>query len=397
MGYKRGYTHGQQSKKRLTAAFVRAVPTAGKYHDTHGLILRVMPSGSKQWVQRLVIQGRRRDIGLGGYPLVTLAEARDKAFANRKLARAGGDPIATKRHPDVPTFEQAAAKVFEIHRPNWRNAKHAAQWTATLRDYVFPKIGNKRVDLVSTADVMEVLLPIWSEKHATARRVRQRISTVMKWVVAQGLRQGNPAGDAIGAALPKNGNIQRHHQALPHADVGGAIEAVHRSGASVSSKLAFEFLVLTACRSGEVRNARWNEIDLGARKWTIPAERMKTKRPHRVPLSGRAVEVLHEAREMADVSGLAFPSPTGRALSDRTLSDLLRELGIAAVPHGFRSSFRDWAGECSSAPREVMEAALAHVVGGVEGAYARSTLFERRRKLMSDWAAYLANDAGREG
>ena len=274
-------------RKRLTDAFVRTAMPAGKYHDAHGLILRVMPSGSKQWVQRLVILGKRRDIGLGGYPLVTLAEARDKAFANRKLARAGGDPMAVQRRRDVPTFEEAAVRVIELHRPNWRNTKHAAQWTATLRTYAYPKIGNKGVDQVSTADVMAVLLPIWNDRHETARRVRQRIGTVMKWAVAQGLRQDNPAGDAIGAALPKNGGIQRHHQALPHAEVAGAIETVYRSGASASAKLAFEFLVLTACRSGEVRLANWDEIDIDASEWTIPAERMKTKRPHRVPLSGR--------------------------------------------------------------------------------------------------------------
>ena len=379
-------------RKRLTDAFVRTAVPAGKYHDAHGLILRVMPSGSKQWVQRLVILGKRRDIGLGGYPLVTLAEARDKAFANRKLARAGGDPMAVQRRRDVPTFEEAAAKVIELHRPNWRNTKHAAQWTATLRTYAYPKIGNKGVDQVSTADVMAVLLPIWNDRHETARRVRQRIGTVMKWAVAQGLRQDNPAGDAIGAALPKNGGIQRHHQALPHAEVAGAIGTVYRSGASASAKLAFEFLVLTACRSGEVRLANWDEIDIDASEWTIPAERMKTKRPHRVPLSGRAVEVLHEAREIADSSGLVFPSPTGRALSDSTHSKLLRELGIVAVPHGFRSSFRDWASECSNAPRAVMEAALAHTIKDkVEAAYARSDLFKRRRKLMDAWARYLVN------
>ena len=385
-------------RKRLTDAFVRTAVPAGKYHDAHGLILRVMPSGSKQWVQRLVILGKRRDIGLGGYPLVTLAEARDKAFANRKLARAGGDPMAVQRRRDVPTFEEAAVKVIELHRPNWRNTKHAAQWTATLRTYAYPKIGNKGVDQVSTADVMAVLLPIWNDRHETARRVRQRIGTVMKWAVAQGLRQDNPGGDAIGAALPKNGGIQRHHQALPHAEVAGAIETVYRSGASASAKLAFEFLVLTACRSGEVRLANWDEIDIDASEWTIPAERMKTKRPHRVPLSGRAVEVLHEAREIADSSGLVFPSPTGRALSDSTHSKLLRELGIVAVPHGFRSSFRDWASECSNAPRAVMEAALAHTIKDkVEAAYARSDLFKRRRKLMDAWARYLVNGMGEKG
>ena len=209
--------------------------------------------------------------------LVTLAEARGGALANRKLARADGDPIAAKGR-GIPTFEEASAKVIEIHRPNWKNAKHAAQWTATLRDYVFPRIDRKRVDLVTTADVMAVLLPIWNDKHETARRVRQRIGAVMKWSVAQGYRQDNPASEAIGAALPRNGGVQRHQRALPHGEVADAIEAVRQSDATVSVKLAFEFLVLTAYRSGEIRLARWDEINLEGGEWTVPAERMRYRR-----------------------------------------------------------------------------------------------------------------------
>ena len=381
--------------KKLTAAFVRTIKDPGIYCDEHGLVLRVKPSGYKQWIQRLFIHGRRRELGLGPVRLVTLAEAREAALANRKLARAGGDPIAAKGR-GIPTFEEASAKVIEIHRPNWKNAKHAAQWTATLRDYVFPWIGGKRVDLVTAADVMAVLLPIWNDKHETARRVRQRIGAVMKWAVAQGYRQDNPAGEAIGAALPKNGGIQRHQRALPHSEVAGAIQAVQQSDATASVKFAFEFLVLTACRSGEVRLARWDEMNLDDGEWTIPAERMKSKRDHRVPLSTRAREILEGVREQTVLSDLVFPSPSGRALSDSTLSKLLRELGVQAVPHGFRSSFRDWASECTDAPHAVMEAALSHVVRNkAEAAYARSDLIERRRVLMNDWSSYLARGVSR--
>ncbi len=381
---------------KLTAASVRTVKEAGLYRDEHGLILRVKPSGYKQWIQRLAIHGKRRELGLGPFRLVTLAEAREAALANRKLARAGGDPMASKGQ-GVPTFEEAAAKVIEIHRPNWKNAKHIAQWTATLRQYVFPRIGRKRVDLVSTADVMAVLLPIWNHKQETARRVRQRIGAVMKWAVAQGYRQDNPAGEAIGAALPKNGGIQRHHQALPHGEVAGAIEAVRQSGATGAVKLAFEFLVLTAARSGEVRLATWDEIDLEGDVWTVPATRMKAKRDHRVPLSARAVTILAEAQGRSNETRWVFPNPRGKPLSDMTLSKLVKELGIQAVPHGFRSSFRDWAAECTDAPHAVMEAALAHVVKNkAEAAYARSDLFERRRGLMNDWSWYLAQAAAKD-
>ena len=247
------------------------------------------------------------------------------------------------------------------------------------------------MDRISTADVMEVLLPIWSTKRETARRVRQRIGAVMKWAVAQGYREDNPAGDAISAALPKNSVRRRHQRALPHAQVAEALGRVRASKAHRATALAFEFLVLTACRSGEVRGARWDEVDDAAATWTVPPERMKAKLEHRVPLSERAVAVLDDARELAERSGLVFPSPTGRVLSDSTLSKLLRELRIGAVPHGFRSSFRDWAAERTDVPREVCELALAHVNNDrVEAAYRRSDLFEKRRDLMAAWAAYVS-------
>ena len=383
--------------KRLSATFVNTVNVPGRYGDGrggHGLSLLVKPAThggfSKSWAQRIRLDGKAANVGLGAYPVVTLARARQKALANARIVSEGRDP--RDQAGRAPTFEQAVETVIEIHAENWKDGgKSAAQWRASLRDYAVPKIGSKRVDRMTTADVMEVLLPIWSTKRETARRVRQRIGAVMKWAVAQGYREDNPAGDAISAALPKNSVRRQHQKALPHAQVGEALARVRASRAHRATELAFEFLVLTACRSGEVRGARWVEVDEAAATWTVPPARMKAKLEHRVPLCERAVAVLDEAREIADRSGLVFPSPTGRVLSDSTLSKLLRELGIGAVPHGFRSSFRDWAAERTDVPREVCELALAHVNSDrVEAAYRRSDLFERRRELMQEWADYLA-------
>ena len=389
---------GKHLEKRLSPAFVRKATKPGRYYDGNGLFLKVDPSGAKRWGQRLVIHGRQRTLGLGGCALVSLAEAREAALGNRKIARAGGDPLAQlRRTTNIPSVEAAAATVIELHRHGWRNEKHAAQWGATLRDYVFPRLGKRSVADISTADVMAALTPIWHEKAETARRVRQRISAIMIWAVAQGYRADNPAGDAIGAALPKhNGKTKHHHRALPHGEVAAAIEAVRGSNAGRSAKLAFEFLVLTAARSGEVRLATWDEIDTEAATWTVPASRMKAGREHRVPLSDRAVTILDEARALHDESGLIFPGTrVGKPLSDMTLSKLMRDLGLDGVPHGFRSSFRDWAAECTNASREVMEAALAHTVRNtVEAAYSRTDLFERRRTLMDQWASYLDGTAG---
>ena len=380
---------------KFTARFAEAVKQPGRYGAGNGLYLLVKPSGSKSWVLRTVVQGRRRDMGLGGYPLVSLAEAREAAFENRNLARAGGDPLALRRRPDIPTFLEAARTVIEIHKPTWRTgSKSAKQWESSLRQYAFPRLGAKAVDTITSADVMAVLLPIWTEKAETARRVRQRISAIMKWAIAQGYRGDNPAGDAIAAALPKASDTPKHFRALHHTEAGDTIRAVRRSQASLSVKLAFEFLVLTAARSGEVRHALWSEFDLEAAIWTIPGKRMKTGREHRVPLSGRALEILDEAQALDDGSGLVFPSLAGgKPIGVATLSKLMRELDIDAVPHGFRSTFRDWCSESAQVPRDLAEACLAHVVRGVEGAYARSDLLDRRRTLMKRWAGYLANDA----
>ena len=386
---------------RLTAAFVRTVKRPGVYGDQHGLRLRVYKSRkrqsiSKQWIWRGTVGGNRRDIGLGGFPYITLAEARQTAFEYRKISRSGGDPVTLRRRPDVPTFAQAAEIVIAIHREGWKDGgKSEMQWRSSLRDYVLPRFGRKGVEEITTADVMAVLVPHWHTKTETMRRVRQRIGAVMKWAIAQGHRADNPAGDAIAAALPKNGNARRHQRALPFGEVGAALAMVRTSGAYRPAVLAFEFLVLTACRSGEVRFAAWDEIDLGSATWTIPARRMKAEREHRVPLSARALEVLREAQELRDGSGLVFPSQRARAIHNGTLSKLLHELEIDAVPHGFRSSFRDWAAECTDAPREVCELALAHVNSDrVEAAYRRTDLFNRRRALMEQWSEFVTGRAG---
>ncbi len=389
---------GPHPHKALSAAFCRTVAHPGRYCDGNGLYLHVEPSGARRWVQRLVVHGKLRALGLGSFALVPLAEAREQALANRKLARAGGDPRAGERRaPGIPTFEEAVDKVLAIHGPAWKaGGSNAHRWRATLGEYAYPRLGGKGIDRVTSADVMAVLQPIWTRKHATAQQVRQRIGAVMKWAIAQGYRNDNPAGDAVTAALPKRPVVVRHQRALPHGEVAGAIAAVRGSAAGVGLKLVFELLVLTAARSSEVRLATWGEMDIGARVWTVAAARMKTGREHRVPLCNRAVEVLDQARRLrADSTRVApaelvFPSRRGKPFHNATLSGLLKALGIGAVPHGFRSSFRDWASERTDHPREVIEAALAHVVRNqTEAAYARSDLFERRRRLMDDWMRYL--------
>jgi integrase len=246
------------------------------------------------------------------------------------------------------------------------------------------------VDEISSGDVMNALTPIWTAKPETARRVRQRTSAVMKWAIANNFRPDNPAGEAIEAALPKTPRIRAHMAALPYAEVPATLESIRASTARPATRLALEFLILTATRSGEVRAAAWDEIGLDSHVWTIPAARMKAGREHRVPLSTWAREILEEARSLDAGSGLVFPSPQGKPLSDMSMTALLRRLEIPCVPHGFRSSFRDWAAECTDTPHAVMEAALAHTVpNATEAAYFRSDLFERRCRLMDQWAEYL--------
>ena len=374
----------------LSATAVRNLREPGKYYDLHGLFLRIEPTGSRRWVQRVSIAGRQRELGLGSADLVTLAEARELAMSNKKLVRSGGDPIAAKQERiAIPTLNEAIDKVIELNAPTWTNAKHAAQFKSTLTNYVTPKLGRRPVSDILAADILSVLQPIWTTKSETARRVKQRIGTVMKWAIAQGYRADDPTL-ALNQVLPKQNRKPKHRAFLPYTDVSECLNVIKQSDAMLSTKLAIELLVLTATRSGEVRLANWREINFEARTWIIPAERMKMKEEHIVPLSDRALEVLREATVLGD-DGLIFPGMrSGRPMSDMTMSKLVKELGYPVDIHGFRTSFRTWVQEQTNTMHEVAERALAHkITDKSEAAYARSDLFEKRRKLMDAWANYL--------
>ena len=379
---------------KLSATRARALRDPGRYSDGDGLHLFIHKNGRKSWVQRITVDGRRRDIGLGGYPTVSLAQARKRATDNREAISSGRDPVAEKHRPAMPTFSEAAYAVHEANKPRWRNGRHTRAWIQTLERHTFPKIGSKQIDTISRADVLSVLTPIWSERPETARRVRQRMRTIFKWAMANEFIEVNPAGESIDGALPSMPRVKAHFRALPYEEVGLALRTVAASQASLAAKLCLRFLVLTAARSGEARGATWNEIDMKRETWTIPGSRMKAGVEHRVPLSDQALDILKEAPQLEDGSGLCFPSPLrpGRMLSDMTLTKILRSTGLAdrATVHGFRTSFKTWTMEQTDTPWAVGEAALAHRLGGnVEQAYARSDLFVRRRTLMQQWADYL--------
>lgn len=383
----------------LTPLRIREAKQPGMYADGNGLYLRVDPSGAKRWVQRLTVRGKRHNLGLGSIHVVSLAQARADAVENKRRIREGGNPLADRRTATVPTFAEAAAKVIALHRPTWTNTKHVYQWKMTFDQYVNPVLGDLLVADITSADVLAALTPIWTSKHETARRVRQRIGAVMDWAVAHGYRVDNPAGTALARVLPKMPRTAKHQSAIHYTEVAHALRQFYESSADPATKLSFAFLVLTATRSSEARLATWDEIDALTQTWTISADRMKgrqgQRREHRVPLSAQALAVLEQAQLLTAGDGLIFPSPlTGRAISDNTHRARLRSLNIDAVPHGFRSSFRDWAAEQTDAPHAVMEAALAHVVSNAtEAAYARSDLFDRRRLLMQQWADYLAGQS----
>lgn len=389
-----------ESMSRLTNARANKLTKPGLYGDGGTLYLNIARGGSKSWVQRVTIDGKRHDIGLGGYPFVGLGAARQKALHNRVAIAAGRDPLAERRRSTMPTFAVAARRTCEALSPGWRNRKHTVSWMQTLERHAFPVLGGMTVDRIAREDVLRVLTPIWASRPETARRVRQRIRATLQWAWAHGYVTTNVAGEGINGALPKLPSVKVHFKALPYSEVAEALRAMDGSRASLAAKLCFRFLVLTAARSGEARGASWSEIDVTAREWRIPADRMKAHTDHRVPLSRPALTVLERARALDDGSGLVFPSSVkrGTPLSDMTLTKLLRTRGIAdrATVHGFRSSFRDWASECTDTPHAVMELSLAHRVGSnVEQAYARSDLLAKRRALMEQWGAFVA-EGGRD-
>lgn len=375
---------------KLTARKVTTLSEPGHYVDGEGLALVIGRRGGKSWILRTMVRGKRRDIGLGGASWVSLAEAREKARAARKVAREGGDPIAVRKlESDCPSFEEAARHVHaEQIVGQARNEKHRAQWLNTLRDYAFPLLGTKPVRDVDQSDVLKILAPIWTEKPETARRVRQRIRTVMDWARTAGhFHDVNPV-DGVEHGLARQKRRVVHHPAMPWQEVPAFMAQI---GGGVSA-IALRFLILTAARTGEVIGAQWSEIDWGEALWIVPSARMKADREHRVPLSEPAMDCLREVHGLNDA--IVFPGQRrGKSLSNMAMAQLLRRLGRRDVTvHGFRSSFRDWAEERGGMPREVAELCLAHEVGSaVERAYRRSDLLERRRTLLEDWAKFVAS------
>ena len=374
----------------LSATFVRTVKRPGRYGDGRGgfglsLLVKNQTNGrlSKSWSQRCRIGGREFNIGLGAYPIVTLADAREKALDNRRLIAKGGDPrTGTDR---TPTFQAAAEKVIALHRKGWKNPDRiAGQWEQSLRDNVFPRIGSMSVSKVAAADVLRCLKPIWHSKPTVAQAVKQRVSAVLKWAAAQGYRTDDPTPAAV-AGLPKQNRRVKHHDALPHGEVAKAIAMFDASNVQRTTALAFKWIVLTACRMSEAIQAQWDEIDMDAATWTVPATRSKTKKEHRVPLSTAALAVLAESPTS---TGLIFPARNG-SMSRHLIGKTMKRLGITGTPHGMRSAFRDWCSE-NGVRREAAEMALAHVVKGVEGAYRRTDLIDERRDIMQAWADYCA-------
>jgi integrase len=393
-----------QKVKRLTAQAVLKETKPGLYHDGAGLYLRIGRGGAKSWAFRYMRGGVAREMGLGGLTKVSLANARAKADAQRRLLSDGVDPLAEKatRQKEerlvaagTRTFEQCAESYIEAQSTAWRSAKHAAQWTSTLRTYVYPVFGDLPVRQIDRALVIEVLDPIWLKKPETARRVRGRIEAIIDFAIARGWRgEGdNPArrGPLV-RGLSKQTNKVKHHAALPYTEIGSFMADLRNEKGIAAA--ALEFLIMTAGRTGEVIGARWREIDWARRMWSVPAERMKSKREHRVPLSVPALKVLERLPRHDE--GFIFPGlKADRSLSNMALLVLLGRMKRSDLTvHGFRSSFRDWAAERTSFPREVAEAALAHVLGDkTEAAYQRGDMLEKRRRLMEAWAEFCAKRA----
>ena len=373
---------------------VEALTCPGRYYSDPTLYLNISPSGSKSWIQRVSIRGGRHDIGLGPYPVVSLAKARRRAFANRVAIADGRDPLAEKRRDHVPTFREAAERTHGANLPRWRSDKTAKSWIQQLERRAFPVVGKMPVNEIGREHVLRILTPVWTKHPEVARKLRGGIRQTLAWCQACGHIEHNVAGDAIDAALPPQPGVKAHHRALPYKEVAAALEVIAASRASLSAKACVRFVVLTACRSGEARGATWDEVDLDAREWRIPAPRMKSKAEHRVPLSDAALAVLESVRPLRGDAESVFPSPlrSSKRLASMTLFKVLSVTGLAdrTTVHGFRSSFRDWASERTSVPHAVCEMALAHKVGSdVERSYARSDLFEKRRGLMDAWAAFV--------
>jgi len=388
--------------REMSALAVKGLTSEGSFAvgGVPGLNLRVQEGGTRSWVMRYVLDGKRHQMGLGSYPEVGLADAREKARSIRQLCAEGHHPlkhmraIVSQRAAELEkqkTFKEAAEAYIDAHGQSWKNPKHRAQWVSTLDTYVYPVLGKLLVQDVEQAHVLKVLEPIWRTKNETAARVRGRIESVLDYAKARGLRSGdNPAAwkGHLDKLLPPPSKVKKvtHQRALHFKDMPDFMSKL--SMVEGASARALEFLALCASRSGEVRGALWSEIDFQEKIWTVPADRMKAGVEHRVPLSTRAIKLLNDMPRFHGCDFI-FPGRKQQALSDMSLSAVMRRMGVDAVPHGLRSTFRDWSGEVTDFPREIAEAALAHTLQNkVEAAYRRGDALEKRRLMMEDWAAH---------
>nr|WP_314623636.1 integrase arm-type DNA-binding domain-containing protein [uncultured Noviherbaspirillum sp.] len=396
---------GSRRANLLSPVAVNAKKEPGYYLDGNGLYLQISTGGSKSWVLRFSLNKKAREMGLGSISDRTLSEAREQARKYRQQLSDGIDPIEARKAQRQAnllatmarkTFQECAVEYHKLHASGWKNPKHADQWINTLTAYAFPLFGGKDISAISKADILQALEPIWHTKTETASRVKQRIRAVLEWAAARDYRTGHDPRlwEQVDRSLPKAQAIKKvtHFKACPYAVVAGALATIRHCSATDTIKDAIEFTVLTAARSGEARGAKWEEIDFSGRRWIIPAERMKARREHRIPLSGRAIQLLEARRTIANDSPLIFATDRNKPLSDMAFTMLLRREGLDFTMHGFRSTFRDWSAEQTSFPREVCEAALSHVnQDATEAAYFRSDLFEKRRELMEAWAKFSAN------
>lgn len=391
----RAESRAKGSRGRLTAHFVQSVNMPGKYHDRMGmgLMLRVMPSGSKQWVQRLMCHDARVELGLGSPPYVSLVEARDKAIDNKRLVYNGGNPLAQKAaNAAIPTFEAASEEAVAVHSKG-KADKYGVRFMGALKLHVFPHIGRKKVNVITAGELNSILEKLIVEKPMVAKKVKDYVSVVLKWCIGKDFITVSPM-DQASVFLPKIVASGKHRVALPYTEVNALLEKLGSCNVTFFTKLSLEFLILTAARSNEVRGAKWSEINFDTRLWTIPMERMKARVAHVVPLSDRAIEILEAARDMQEKTSpsmLIFPSAAGVVLADSRLSKLVKEsLEYMVDVHGFRTSFRMWAQETTTFSEEACEVALAHAVGNSSRrAYARSELLGERALLMQAWSDYL--------
>ena len=379
--------------KRLTAPGFHAVGTVA------GLHLVVTATGARSWILRTKIGTKRSDVGLGGYPAVTLAEAHEKARATKAQISAGVDPLQQRRQNRTTiewTFDRCAAEYIKLHRDSWKNAKHAAQWESTLATYAAPVIGSKHVRDVTVGDVLAIIEPHWLTKNETMVRLRNRIELVLSWAASREYRpKENPAAwrGNLQHSLPKPSKVnqRQHHAALPAREMHGFFQRLALVEGMAAK--ALQWVILTACRSGEARGATWGEIDFNAGLWSIPESRMKAGRPHTVPLPPEALELLQSLPRFVPPEGgpdYLFPGRSGGQLSDMSMTALMRRMKVEAVPHGFRASFTEWASELTSYPVELREMALAHALDDkTREAYQRGAMVEKRRQMMADWSRFL--------